>query len=236
MKIENSAVLVTGANRGIGRALVDALLSAGARTIYAAARKPETVAPRERVVPIRLDTTDARDIAALAQRAPDVSLLINNAGIVGSMSVLKSARSDLERDFATNLFGTLETTRALVPVIEKNGGGAVANVLSVVSFASMPMLGGYSAAKAAAHSVTQSLRFELRPRGIAVHAVFPGPVDTDMAKGFDMPKASAESVARAIVEGIARGDEDIAPDPMSREVLALWSRDPKAIERQFGAM
>jgi NAD(P)-dependent dehydrogenase (short-subunit alcohol dehydrogenase family) len=236
MKIEGAVVLVTGANRGIGRALVDALLESGARRLYAAARRPDAVAARPNVVPIRLDTTNANDQQALPSRVGDVTLLVNNAGVLGAMSVLSSDRASIERDFATNFFGTLETTKAVVPVIERNGGGAIANVLTVVSFASMAPLGGYSATKAAAFSMTQSLRAELRSRKIEVHAIFPGPVDTDMSKEFTLPKTSPEVVARAIVDGIARGEEDIFPDPMARDVFATWSRDPKALERQFANM
>jgi NAD(P)-dependent dehydrogenase (short-subunit alcohol dehydrogenase family) len=142
MKIENSVALVTGANRGIGHALVGALLASGAARVYAAARRPEQIGPRDRVVPIRLDLTDARDVEQLAARAGDVTLLVNNAGVLGSASVLASARADVERDFATNFFGTLDAAKALVPVIERNGGGAIVNVLTIASLASMPALGG----------------------------------------------------------------------------------------------
>jgi NAD(P)-dependent dehydrogenase (short-subunit alcohol dehydrogenase family) len=236
MKIENAVALVTGANRGIGKALVDALLAAGAKKVYAAARDPKQVAANDRVVPVKLDVTDPRDVAALAERAPDVTLLINNAGVFGSTALLAGAKADFERDLATNVFGTLAVTQALAPTIERAGGGAVANVLSVVSLASMPGFAGYSATKAAAFSVTQGLRAELRAKGIAVHAVFPGPVDTDMTKAIPIAKATPESVAKAIVDGIARGDEDIAPDAMARDVLAAWQRDPKGLERQFASM
>jgi NAD(P)-dependent dehydrogenase (short-subunit alcohol dehydrogenase family) len=236
MKVENTVALVTGANRGIGRALVDALLAAGAARVYAAARRPEEVAKRDRVLPLRLDLNDAKDVERLAAKAGDLVLLVNNAGVLASASVLASQRADVERDFATNFFGTLDATRCLVPVIERNGGGAIVNVLTIASLASMPALGGYSAAKAAAFSMTQALRAELKPRKIAVHSVFPGPVDTEMTKAIAIPKTSPEVVARAIVDGIVRGDEDILPDPMAREVFATWLRDPKALERQFGGM
>jgi NAD(P)-dependent dehydrogenase (short-subunit alcohol dehydrogenase family) len=236
MKVENTVALVTGANRGIGRALVDALLAAGAARIYATARRPEQIAQRDRVVALRLDLNEARDVEQLAPKAGDVTLLINNAGVLGSWSLLTSPRADVERDFATNFFGTLDATRALFPVIERNGGGAIVNVLTVTSLASMPALGGYSAAKAAAFSMTQALRAELKPRKIAVHSVFPGPVDTEMTKAISIAKTRPEVVARAIVEGIARGEEDILPDPMAREVFATWTRDPKALERQFANM
>jgi short-subunit dehydrogenase len=165
-----------------------------------------------------------------------VNLLINNAGLLASFSVLGSDLADLARDIETNFVGPLAVTRAFVRGIEEAGGGAVVNILSVVALASMPGLGGYSASKAAAFSVTQALRAELRAKKIAVHAVFPGPVDTDMARGIDLPKTSPQAVAAAILAGIERGDEDIFPDPMSLDLAARWQRDPKELERQFGRM
>ncbi|MFT3771050.1 MAG: SDR family oxidoreductase [Minicystis sp.] len=241
MNIERSVGLVTGASRGIGRALVAALLDGGAKKVYAAARDPkqvEALVARDpaRVVPLRLDVTNAGEIEAAVRDARDVNLLVNNAGLLASFDLLTTPRARIEEDLATNFFGTLSMVRAFAPVIEANGGGAVANVLTVLSLASMPALGGYGAAKAAAFSMTQAIRPQLRAKGIAVHAVFPGPIDTDMARDITLPKISPEAAAKAIVEGIARGDEDILPDPMSAQVFATWRRDPKALEQQFGAM
>ncbi|APR88523.1 Oxidoreductase [Minicystis rosea] len=237
MKIDNTVALVTGANRGIGRALVLALRDAGAKRIYATARRPEQVDTAGGVVvPLALDVNDPHAIARVAAEVQDVTLLVNNAGVQASQSVLTSPLSRIQEDFTTNVFGTLALTRALLPALERAGGGAVVNVLSVVSLASMPAVGGYSASKAAAMSLTQALRGELAKRGIRVHGVFPGPVDTEMAKNIQLPKTSPEAVARAILEGVARGDEDILPDPTSREVFAVWSRDPKSVERQLAAI
>jgi NAD(P)-dependent dehydrogenase (short-subunit alcohol dehydrogenase family) len=237
MKIQGSIALVTGASRGIGRSLVSALLAGGATKVYAAARDVSKIDARDpRVVPLQLDVTNGDDIAAAAKKAADVNLLINNAGVLASYDLLATPRSDIERDLATNFFGTLAVTRAFAPIIERSGGGAVANLLTVVSLASMPALGGYSAAKAAAFSLTQALRAQLRAKKIDVHAVFPGPIDTDMAKDITLPKTSPDVAARAIVEGIARGDEDILPDPMAQQVFAQWAKDPKSVERQFGSM
>lgn len=237
MKIESSTALVTGASRGIGRSLVSALLAGGAKKVYAAARDLSKVEARDpRVVPLKLDITNADDVALAAKAAGDVTLLINNAGVLASFDLMTASRAELERDLGTNFFGTLAVTRAFVPLIEQNGGGAIANLLTVVSLASMPALGGYSAAKAAAFSLTQALRASLRAKKIDVHAVFPGPIDTDMAKDIQLPKTSPDEAARAIVEGIARGDEDILPDAMARQVFAQWTRDPKSVERQFGSM
>lgn len=241
MKIENATALVTGASRGIGHALVSALIASGAKRVYAAARNPDSLKGLiekhgDKVVAVKLDITSAPDIAALPKATAGVNLLINNAGLLSAFGFADTTREALEREFATNFYGPLAVTQAMVPSIERAGGGAVANVLTVVALASMPALGGYSASKAAAFSMTQSLRHDLEKRGIAVHAVFPGPVDTDMAKDITLPKTSPADVAKAIVDGIARGDEDILPDPMSKQVFEGWSRDPKAVERQFGSM
>jgi short-subunit dehydrogenase len=141
----------------------------------------------------------------------------------------------LQREFATNFYGPLAMARGFLPALERNRG-AMVNVLTVVSLASMPSLGGYAATKAAAFSLTQALRGELAARGIQVHAVFPGPVDTDMTRAIDLPKTSPTKVARAIVRGLAAGEADIAPDPMSQKVLAQWTRDPQSVAQQFAAM
>jgi NAD(P)-dependent dehydrogenase (short-subunit alcohol dehydrogenase family) len=241
MKIKDAVVLVTGSNRGLGRALVAASLEAGAKRVYAGARDPRqlsALAAREpeRVVPLAIDITDARSLEAAAARATDVTVLVNNAGLFVSTGVLGSAPALIEQDFAINFFGTLAATRAFLPALERSRGGAVVNVLSVASLASMPALGGYAAAKAAAFSATQALRGELREKGISVHGVFPGPIDTDMIRHFDMVKTSPEVVARAILEGVEQGLEDILPDPASQQMFAVWKRDPKALERQFAGM
>jgi NAD(P)-dependent dehydrogenase (short-subunit alcohol dehydrogenase family) len=235
MQIQGTKVFVTGANRGLGRALVGQLLERGAETVYAAARNIEALPKHERVVPVRLDITRPEDVTAAAARVDSLDLLINNAGLLVSSGVVDGQLDAIERDMQTNYFGTLAITRALLPAIEKRKG-ALANVLSVVSFASMPALGGYSASKAAAYSLTQALRGELGKRGLRVHAVFPGPIDTDMIKSFEMPKTSAADVARGLLEGLVRGDDDIFPDPMSMQVGTGWLKAPKEVEKMFAAM
>jgi NAD(P)-dependent dehydrogenase (short-subunit alcohol dehydrogenase family) len=238
MKIEKAVALVTGANRGIGAALVSELVARGARRVYAAARDPARVPPGgDRVVPVRLDVAAAAQIEAAARRAPHLTILFNNAGTLSSASLLSTPPAEIRREFEVNVFGNLGVTRAFLPALERAAGeAAIVNMLSVVSLASMAGLGAYSVSKAAAFSMTQALRAELGPRHIAVHAVFPGPVDTDMAREITLPKASPAEVARAIIAGVERGDEDIAPDPMSREVLAAWRASPKDVERQFRGM
>jgi len=236
MNLTNTTALVTGANRGLGRALVKALLAAGARRVYAGARDPATVETQDaRVVPLRIDVTDAASVGTLSTAAPDVTLLVNNAGVLDFGGPLETSDASLSRQFATNVYGPLHMAQAFAPVIARNGGGAIVNLLSVVSLASMPGLAGYNASKAAAWSLTQSLRGTLAAKGITVHSVFPGPVDTDMAAEITFPKTSAEDVANAIVAGVVAGEEDIFPDPMSQQVYAGWKQDHKAIERQFAA-
>ncbi len=239
MNIEQSVALVTGANRGIGRALVQALLAAGAAKVYAAARSVEKLndlATDLRVVAVPIDVTDDRSITALAKRAADVTLLINNAGVLDFGSVLDAPQNAFERNFGTNFYGVLSMSRAFAPVIERNGGGAIVNILTLVALASMPGLGVYNASKAAAWSLTQSLRAALLGRKIAVYGVFPGAVDTDMLAGVEMPKTRPEDVARSVVAGISQCVEDIFPDPMSASLYEAWKKDHKAVEKQFATM
>lgn len=237
MKIEGSVALVTGANRGLGKALVSALVEAGAAKVYAAARDERKVsADSPRIVPLALDSTRPEQIAAAARRAEDVTLLINNAGVLTSFDVLAASQADLEADFRTNVYGTLGVIRAFLPVLERAPGGAtIVNVLSLTSLASFPPLGGYSASKAAAYSVTQALRPQLKARRIDLLAVLPGPIDTDMVKSLEMPKTSSADTARGMLAGITRGEEEIFPDPMAQQMGALWSRSPKEFERAFAA-
>lgn len=238
MKLDGSIALVTGANRGLGRALVATLLEAGAAKVYAAARDRATLGAADpRVVPLALDTTKPEQIAAAADMASDVTLLVNNAGVLNSYDVLASSQADLDADFRTNVHGTLAVIRAFLPVLERAPGGAtIVNVLSLTSLASFPPLGGYSASKAAAYSVTQALRPELKARHVALLAALPGPIDTEMVKALPMPKTSPMETARGILAGIARGDEEIFPDPMAQQMGALWSRSPKDFERAFGSL
>lgn len=240
MKIENSTALVTGANRGIGRALVGALLDAGAKKVYAAARdiaklEPVRALDPSRIIALKLDVTNGADIASAARLAKDVTLLVNNAGILDVGGLLQTSVETIERIFDTNVYGPLAMAREFAPIIEANGGGGVVNILSVVALASMPALAAYNASKAAAWSMTQSLRADLASKRVSVHGVFPGPIDTDMAAGIELEKTSPEAAARAIVAGVNAGEEDIFPDPMAGQVYDLWRRDHKAVERQFAA-
>jgi NAD(P)-dependent dehydrogenase (short-subunit alcohol dehydrogenase family) len=236
-QLDGTIAFVSGANRGLGKALVAALLGAGATKVYAAARDPSQIEPGDsRVEPLRLDVTNPEQVAAAARRAVDVTLLINNAGRLSSFNVLNASPAELEADFGVQVHGTLSVIKAFVPVLARARGGAtLVNVLSLAALASVPTMGGYSASKAAAYSITQALRPELGKKAIRVLAALPGPIDTDMVKGFQLPKASAADTAEQIVAGIVRGDEEIFPDEMAQQMGSLWLRDPKACERTLAS-
>jgi NAD(P)-dependent dehydrogenase (short-subunit alcohol dehydrogenase family) len=238
MELKGAVVFVTGANRGIGRALVEKLAGEGVNRIYAAARKPESVnnLANELVVPIKLDITDQVQVKAAAAQASDTTLLINNVGVLAFGSLLDSPLELISRDVETNFYGTLNMVRAFAPLISANSGGAIANVLTLVALASMPGMGGYSASKAAAFSLTQAIRTDLRAKGIAVHGIYPGAVDTEMLAGVEMPKTSPQEIAMAIVKGIKDGTPDIFPDAMSQQLGQLWLQNPLQLEAQFGSM
>jgi NAD(P)-dependent dehydrogenase (short-subunit alcohol dehydrogenase family) len=241
MQVLNSTALVTGANRGIGRALVQALLSAGAQKVYAAVRDISKLDgifdfDRARVLPLTLDVTKSASVEVAVRTASDVRLLINNAGVLDIGGILDTPFDRIERNFETNFYGTLAMSRSFAPVIEKNGGGAIVNMLTIAALASMPGLSVYNASKAAAWSMTQSLRADLCSKDIEVYGVFPGPVDTDMAAGVDMEKTNPAEVASAVVAGVIAGHEDVFPDPMSQQLYASWKQDHKAVEKQFAAM
>jgi NAD(P)-dependent dehydrogenase (short-subunit alcohol dehydrogenase family) len=232
MTIADRAVLVTGANRGIGRALVEEALRRGAKRVYAGTRQPLAHSD-ERVTPLTLDVTNTAQIQAAVEKVESLDILINNAGVDLYGDV--SDRAILERHLAVNLFGIHGVTHAFLPLLTRSRG-AIVNVLSLAAVAALPFDPTYSISKAAALSLSQSLRALLGGRGVSVHVVLPGPVDTDMTRGLDIPKASPESVARAIFDGLGRGEQEIFPDPMSASMAEGWrSGAVKALERQFAA-
>ena len=231
--IADKTVLVTGANRGLGQALVDEALLRGAKRVYAASRQPFTH-PDERVTPLALDVTDAAQIQTAAERVESLDIVINNAGV--SVPDDLSDRAPFDQHFAVNLFGTWAVTEAFLPLLTKSSG-TVVNVVSVGALAAVPVLPAYSASKAAAFSVTQSLRAVLAGRGVQVHAVLPGPIDTDMVRDLPIPKTAPELVAQGIFDGIGNGDEDIFPDPMSATMAEAWRTGvAKQLERQNAAL
>jgi NAD(P)-dependent dehydrogenase (short-subunit alcohol dehydrogenase family) len=233
MTIADKAILVTGANRGIGQALVDEALKRGAKQVYAATRQPLT--PTDgRVTPLNLDVTDDDQIRRAAEKVESLDVLVNNAGL--ALYADLGDRAALAQHLAVNLFGTYDVTHAFLPLLTRSRG-AIVNVLSVAALAALPFDPTYSISKAAAFSMSQSLRARFAGHGVSVHAVLPGPVDTDMTRGLEIPKASAHSVARAIFDGVDNGDEEIFPDPLSAALAENWrSGTVKTLERQFAAL
>lgn len=242
MKIQETVAFVTGANRGIGKAYVEALVAAGASRVYAAARTVEAlqevvaIAP-DRIVPIALDITNLDQISAVAAKAADVTLLINNAGVLGSGGLFTANSVETAQwEMTTNYFGTLYMIRAFAPILQRNGGGAVVNLLSIASVANVPVFSSYSASKAALYSLTQGMRAELAQQGTQVVGVFPGPVDTAMAEGVPLDKIAPIEVAKATLQAIEQGIEEVYPDPVSQNVFANLQTPLKAVEKQFAGM
>jgi NAD(P)-dependent dehydrogenase (short-subunit alcohol dehydrogenase family) len=234
MKISGSTALVTGANRGLGRAFVQALRDAGCARVYAAARDAKSITADNVITPVQLDITNAPQVAAAAARCGDVNILINNAGVARFMPALAAPSMDDARlEMETNYFGTLAMCRAFAPVLKKNGGGVLLNMLSVVSFFNAPMQGSYSASKAAAWSLTKAARFELRAQGTLVIGVYAGYIDTDMTAGINAPKSSATDIAAAAIAAIESGTEDVLADDRAKSVYAELRKDDRAFDAKM---
>ncbi len=243
MKIKDSIVFVTGSNRGIGKSYVKALLNHGAKKVYAGMRDvgafnqiasewPEQ--HRRKVEPVVIDITNEGHIRSAVAKAGDVDLLINNAGIANFAGLISADNLDAARqEMEVNYFGTLRVTRAFAPVLKKNGGGALVNILSVASLGNFPVLGSYSASKAALHSLTQGIRAELAAQGTQVFGVFPGPIETDMAKDFDMEKSSPDVISEGTLKAIEQDEENIFTDPMDVQFRKDYFADSKALEVQL---
>jgi NAD(P)-dependent dehydrogenase (short-subunit alcohol dehydrogenase family) len=228
--LQGRTVLVTGANRGLGRALVDEALARGASQVYAGTRRPFEH-PDPRVTPLALDITDPGQVDAAVAAVPDLDVLVNNAG-VGSYEGLDD-RASLERHLAVNVLGTYTVTQAFLPRL-KASRGAVVTVLSIAALASLPIMPAYSVSKAASLSLAQGWRATLAADHVRVHTVLAGPVDTDMVRGLDLPKSSPASVARGIVDALERDEDDIFPDPASAPLAPGWQASTsKALEREF---
>jgi len=231
MNIANKTILITGANRGIGRALVDEALRRGVKRVYAGTRSGSLQNTESRVVPLTLDVTNLSQIQRAAQEVENLDVLINNAGIALYDDL--SGVDALEQQLAVNLFGMLNMTRTFLPLL-KRSQGAIVNNLSLVALAPLPIIPAYSISKAAASNATQSLRAILSGKGVMVHSVFLGPVDTDMNRGFNIPKVSPESAAQGIFDGLVKNEEDIFPDPVSQSIAEGWRTGvAKAFERQY---
>ena len=240
MKIKGSVALVTGANRGVGRAYIKVLLEMGAAKIYATARDAAKIADLAQpgiVEIMALEITNADQVNAAVAKAKDVNLLINNAG-VNKMSGFIAAKSiaGARDEMEANYFGTLQMCRAFAPVLKANGGGAISNVVTIVARVTIPMLGSYCASKWALYSLTQGVRAELAKQGTFVGSVNPGAIDTDMAKGMDMAKLDPADVAWQSLKAIEDGVEDIFIGEMAQGMIAGARADEKAMEKQLAGM
>lgn len=226
MKVQNSVVLITGANRGIGAAFAYALLARGARKVYAAARNPAAVS-LEGVEPVQLDVTNEDQVAAAAAKCQDVTLVINNAGVARFGPFLgEQSISDIRDQLETNFFGMLRVSKAFAPILAANGGGALLNVLSVASWINRPLLAGYGASKSAAWALTNGLRHELHAQGTQVVGLHMGVVDTDMTSAIDVPKVTPEMVVGVALDAIEAGESEVLADDVTRVVKAGLSATP----------
>ena len=236
MDIQDSTVLVTGANRGIGKAFADALLDRGAAKVYAAVRDVATVTDR-RLVPTQLDVTDPERVAAVARELDDVQVVVNNAGVLSIATPLSASIDVARAELETNYLGLVSVTQAFAPVLQRNGGGAFINVVSALSWVSMPLVATYSASKAAAWSFTNAARIELKLNGTQVVAVHPGPVDTDMTAAIDLPKITPATVALLALDALEAGEPEALVDDFGRMIKAGLSDDQATlypqIERDF---
>jgi NAD(P)-dependent dehydrogenase (short-subunit alcohol dehydrogenase family) len=242
MQLEKTIALVTGANGGIGRYYVEALRRVGVSKIYAGARNLNSLSDivaidPEHIIPIPLDITNEQSVTTAAATCQDVTLLINNAGIgllKGFISApdLSSARAEME----VNYFGTLAMCRAFAPVLKRNGGGAIVNMLSILGKVNFPMNASYSASKAAAILMTQGIRAELAAQGTLVIGVMPGTVDTEGSRNFPPPKVSPEVVAQEALQAVVDGIEDVYPGEQAKEMAAQLLKDPKSLEKAMAMM
>ena len=241
VSVENKVVLVSGSNRGIGKSFAIQALAQGAKKVYATARDVSTLTEiaelqDDRVVALALDVTDQDQVNAVAAAARDVEILINNSGMGTGTAILGTTEeAGMRLELDVNYFGTMKMGRAFAPILEANGGGAMVNILSISGLCSFPFAPGYSASKAAGHSLTQAFRAAMARQNTLVAGVYPGPVDTDMAKRLPFDKASPDSVAINVFEAIANGEEDIFTDPFAVEFARQLREDPKTLEKTTAA-
>ena len=236
---KGKVALVSGSNRGIGKAITIALLERGAKKVYAGARDPSSLAELKaqygnRIVPIALDVTDEQSIAEVAKIATDIEILVNNAGVfVPGGFFSDETYSSLQNNLAVNVWGLIKLTHELIDHLKNKEAAAIVNIASVAGLANMPMAATYSATKAAVHSIIQGMRAELINENILVEGVYPGPIDTDMTKDFEMEKDTPEHVAEEVVLGLLEGKEYVFPDEMSKQIEHEYYTNPIAIEKQF---
>ncbi len=238
MNFEKKTVLVSGTNRGIGKALVDALLDKKVHKVYATARQVESLPAYTdtRVVPVALDITNPEQVAEVSELANDVDILVNNAGVASANGFLDGSLELVRYDMDTNYYGTLNMLKAFAPVLKERDISAIVNVVTIGAFANLPMLGGYCASKAALFSLSQAMRIELESDNVTVHTVNPGPIDTDMSKGFDGDKQSAAVTADNIIRSVEAGELDIFPDAASQYMIDVWKNNYQDLEKVMADM
>lgn len=239
---QQQTALVTGANRGIGLALVEALIARGIKKLYISGRDAQAIAAtaqslangQSELIALTLDVTSAGDIARAASAIGELDLLINNAGIaLASGFTQDNSDSVANQEMATHYFGPLNLIRALLPALRRSPGAAIVNINSIAGIANMPVLGPYSAAKAALHSLTQGLRAELKREGIFVQGVYPGPVATRLSASYDLPKPTPAEVAQIILDSLQQQLEDVFPDALSQHWYQTFKQEPKQLEREY---
>ena len=236
---EGKTVFISGSNRGIGKAIAVELLEQGAKKVYAGARDTSSldnlkVKYGDKLVPVELDVTDDNSINEAAAKIKDVDILVNNAGVFATGGIFSEQAFDsLDINLKVNLWGVIKLTNAVIEQLKQPGETAIINISSVAGLANMPMAATYSVSKSAVHSLTQGMRGELVNNNVLVMGVYPGPIDTDMAKGLPMEKDSPENVAKNIVQGLIEGKNDVFPDAMSNQVGALYAENPKSVEDNF---
>ena len=237
-QLKGKVILITGANRGIGKSLVKAALAKGASKIYATSRDVNKMPKFEddRVIPMELDITNNHQIIKLARITKDTQVLINNAGILSPGNVLEGEISGMENDMKVNYYGTINMMRAFAPILEKNAPARIVNIVSIVAYSPLPVIAGYSASKAALFSATHAVRIELAKKGIVVHTVNPGAIDTDMNAGSEMDMFSPDETAKVILEKVEAGSLDIVPDPMGQGMLNAWNESPLKLAEMFHNM
>ncbi|MBL4669005.1 MAG: SDR family oxidoreductase [Flavobacteriales bacterium] len=237
-QLKGKVILITGANRGIGKSLVKAALEKGASKIYATCRDLSKMPSFEddRVIPLELDITNVNQIMNLIEQVSDTQILINNAGILNAGSILEGEISGMENDMSVNYYGTINMMRAFAPILEKNKPARMINIVSIVAYSPLPTIAGYSASKSALFSATHAVRIELAKKGITVHTVNPGAIDTDMNAGSDMDMPAPDGIAKVILNEVEAGNLNIVPDPMGQGMFNAWKESPLKLAEIFHNM
>lgn len=236
--LKNKVILITGANRGIGKSLVEASLKKGASKIYATSRDLSKMPDfqDERVKLLELDITDNAQISKVVEKATDVDMLINNAGILSQGNILEGEISAIENDMNVNYYGTINMMRAFAPILEKNSPAKIVNLASIVAYSPLPSIAGYSASKTALYSATLSVRIELAKKGVTVHAINPGAIDTDMNKGSEWDMPAPKAIAKIILDKVEEGVLDIVPDKMGIGMYSAWKEAPSKLAKMYHDM